>query len=226
MHGSRNPNFRAPSRAVSVSCVLSGESKIVQCDLSKIAATLDLDPAAKLLQFYTKSEIKFPESIIAKTSREVARKYLVHKTTTTSNFGQLSTAFRIHGLEVKIPFVGSDAASSEASSLMSSNSSDNPMGISGQSNGHGDHAILSVGTVELYSGEAVDEMCASGNLDGGVSRSSLLSGAFTGRNRAAPKVLEMLDVVELTSMHDSFSSNHWVSTVGLFDPCFYCFFYF
>jgi hypothetical protein len=217
MPGSRSPgtllqsNSRAPSRAVSVSCAFSGESKILQCDLSKIAATLDLNPAAKLLRFYTKTEIKFPESLIARSSRDVARKFLVHKTTTSSNFGQLSTAFRIHGLEVKVPLVGSEAASSEASSLMSSTTSDSPMSISKQFDGHGNLAVLSVDTVELYSGEAVDEMCASGNPDCGVSRSSVLTGTFTGRNRVAPKVLKMLDVVELTSSHDSFSSNHWVS---------------
>jgi hypothetical protein len=194
----------APSRAVSL-CFRNDEVfKSVQCDLSKIVVSVDLNPAAKLLQFYSKSEIKYPHKILEKSSREVARKFMVYKTATSSGFGDVSTSIRVHGLEVRVPYSydegdGTQTEASDSSELLPMN---------GKKEKYNCSVLVSAGTLELYGGQAVEEITAGAAGDSAQSKSSLWSGSYTGKKTV--KTMEMLDLVELTANHDSFAANNWV----------------
>ena len=193
--------------------------RTVQCDFALLSVTIDLDAVAKLIQFYLKSEIRYPDKVVAKSSREAARKFMVTKTTQTNPaFGNINSAVRILGLELRIPFaMNSGSASvnhvaSEASSLYSYGSSVN--GGSSGSNANVSVTVVAADAVELYGGSALDDMCAAQQTDFGTSKSSMWSGSLTSR-KVPVKTLEMLDLAELTANHDSFSSHHWVSCTNI-----------
>ena len=199
----------APSRAVSLLLCIEDGSKSVQCDFSKIGLNVDLDPAVKLLKFVESSKIVYPNKILAKSSRDVARKFMVYKTSNSSKLRSLSTAIRVHGLEISVPFTLNDASASEASSL-DSRRSDYMLGNEAtRVNPKNCTAVLVAETVEVYSGDAVDEIVAGSAIDLGQSPSSLWSSIFASK-RSTAKTMEMLDIVELTSSHDSFACTHWV----------------
>jgi hypothetical protein len=197
----------APGRAISLILCIEEGSKTIQCDFSTICLTVDLTPAAKLLQFVSKSEIIYPKPILAKSSRDVARKFMVYKTSNSSNLGGISTAIRVHGLEVTVPFTLNDTSASEASELDSSGSSEGHIGNETQKNNC--TAVLVADTLELYSGNAIDEIVAGTAIDLGQSRSSLWSGSVASK-KSTVKTIEMLDIEGLTSSHDSFACTHWV----------------
>lgn len=200
-------------RAVSLMICSDEAFKDVQCDLSKIAVTLDLVPATKLLHFYSKSEIKFPDRIVEKSSGDVARKFMVYKTSSQGRVGIINTAIRVRGLEVRVPLVkqDDDVESSEDSNVDLSNSYDDDSPFIAVGASPKSALIFSSGSLDIFSGAAVDEMSAVTDLS--ASRSSLFSGSFASRKTAAvpTKTLEMLDIAELTEATDSFSCRHVVS---------------
>ena len=205
---------RPPTRAITLLFNKDGAFKSVLCDLSKIAVTIDLNPAAKLLKFYSNSDIKYPHKILEKSSREVARKFMVYKTSNSSSFGDISTALRMHGLEVRLPYSyqRGDDISSEASEL--------DWSIGSSSLGRGDAAqkprrpihncsvLVVADTIELYGGQAVEEIVSADPSDLGQSRSSMFSGSHA--SKTTVKQLEMIDLAQLTANHDSFAANNWV----------------
>jgi hypothetical protein len=206
------------ARAVSLFLKDHDGKKTVECDVMELRVTIDLNSLSRLVQFYLKTEIRFPDKILPKSSREVARKFMVAKTAPSNGaLMHTNTAVRFIGLEVRVPFVtktnGSEGPSSEASSLDSYDSS--RAGDAPVANRTTCVAVLAAETVELYSGTAVDDMCAAQATDFGTSKTSVWSGSLTSR-KAPVKTLEMLNVAELTSSHDSFDSCHWVSFERLF----------
>ena len=212
------------SKAVSLGCSDDDGRRTVQCDFAQLSVTIDLDAVAKLIQFYLKSEIRYPDKVVAKSSREAARKFMVSKTTSTnSSFGNINTAIRVLGLEVRVPFPSGgdpslDHVASEASSLYSFGSSYKGS-VSGR-NPKNSVTVVAADAVELYGGSALDDMCAAQQTDFGTSKSSMWSGSLTSR-KVPVKALEMLDLPELTANHDSFSSHHWVrlTRCGYFVAC-------
>jgi hypothetical protein len=194
-------------RAVSLMLTTEDASKTIQCDFSRIGVTVDLNPAVKLLGFYSTSEIRYPDKILEKSSRDVARKFMIYKTAAQSKLGTLSTSIRVHGLEIKIPFCVNDSADSEASELNESNSYDNPESMTSS---HNSSLVFVADTFEVYSGMAVDEICEAVPADLGQSVSNMWNGSFTSKRDTTVKTLEMLDIAELTSSHDSFACTHWV----------------
>lgn len=203
------------TRALTLAVLLDGSSKEIQSDVSGITFTLDLVPLTSLLKFYSDTDIKFPDKILEKSSGDVARKFMVYKTTSGENLGSLNTAIRVYGLKVVVPLRVDDETSSEASELDASTNHDHFEGykISPKADKHS--VVFGIDEFELYGGSAVDDICSSAaaTQDFSASRGSLLSGSRISRRTIPTKTLNMLDVVELTSNNDSFSCNHWVSAV-------------
>jgi hypothetical protein len=199
-------------RAISLILSIDENYKDILCEFSKILLTLDLMPASKLVQFYARSEIKFPDRIVEKSSRDVARKFMVYKTTAQSSLKAINATVRVHGLEIRVPLSVDSSESSEASHVDASNSYDDDSLRTPLDSRPKAAWIISTDSLELYSGSPVDEFTAAATNDFGASRSSLFSGSVANRRAAPVKALEMLDIVELTSSSDSFSCRHVVST--------------
>ena len=210
-----------PRHAISLRFSKSGPSKTLQCDLSKIEISANVEPAQKLLHFYSRPNVKHPEDLLTKTSRDVARKIMVKKISngaTTKPLASITSAIRIHGIEVKIPFsfsdpqTDSDDSDLDSSFIFPGGSGNLPHGRQSKSY----TTILEQESFEFYSGIAVDELVQSaammsdahGPSAGSVAgERSLFS---TVRDQARIRTLELLDIGELTSSHDSFASNHFV----------------
>jgi hypothetical protein len=204
------PRVKASEHAVSL--ILNREESLnsVECDVSKIVVNANLAPVERLLSFHSKSEVNHPSKLIPKSSRDVARELMVRKIAASSRFGaHISIAFRLHGFEINVPFNFDEVEASETSDRSSSSSSDC---VSSRSQkpfqSLKSRAILSAGAIELYTGRVVEEMCAAEQEEQGIGSSSVASG-FTSKITTL-KSLKMIDVLELTSLHDSFDCSHWV----------------
>lgn len=210
------PQTIAPGQALSLLLCHKDGKRTMKCDFSKIGLTVDLTPAANLLKFYSSSQIVYPNYVLSKSSREVARKFMLSKTANTSTFGDMGMAIRVHGLELTVPFVFS-SASAAGESVSDHSEVDNPdysehlLGIETMvKQKKACKAVFVADTLELYRGAAVDEIVQGNMVDLGTSRSSLRSNSVTSK-RSTLKTLEMLDVMELTSSNDAFACTHWVS---------------
>lgn len=209
--------------AISLKFCKGGPTKTLQCDLSKIEVSANVGPAENLLRFYSRPDVKKPENLLIESSRDVARKIMVKKISnapTTKPLASITSAIRIHGIEVKVPFTFDnktyqlfDSEDSDLdSSLKLSNESDKF--LPGRKN-HRYSTVLELETLELYSGVAVDELIQSSAMmsdakDRSVASASLCSSI---RSQTFIRTLEMLDVAELTGANDSFASNHFVFTM-------------
>eukprot|EP00980_Cylindrotheca_fusiformis_P021400 scaffold8259_cov143-Cylindrotheca_fusiformis.AAC.18 len=207
------PRIKTSERAVSL--ILNREEGFnsIQCDISKIIANANITPIEKILSFHSEFDIKHPTELIAMSSRDVARELMVRKIAATSRFGaSISIAFRLHGFEVHVPFSldgleaskTSDSSSSSSSGYFSSRAP-NPI-RPGNS-----RATVSCDAFELYTGRVVEEMCTAAQEEQGLGSSSVASG-FASKITTL-KGLEMIDILELTSLHDSFDCSHWVSAL-------------
>jgi hypothetical protein len=214
----------APTRhAISLKFSKGGPTKTLQCDLSKIEVSANVGPAEKLFRFYSIPGVKQPEYLLIESSRDVARKIMVKKISnapTTKSLSSITSAIRIHGIEVKVPFTfdnktyhsfDSEDSDLDSSLLLSNELERFP---SGRKN-HLYSTLLELKTLELYSGVAVDELIHSAATisdakDHSVASASLCSSI---RSQSVIRTLEMLDVAELTRAHDSFASNHFVFTM-------------
>lgn len=208
-----------PRHAISLKFSKGRPTKTLQCDLSKIDVTANVEPAEKLLRFYSRQDVKRPENLLTKTSRDVARKIMVKKisnTNTTKSLAAITSAIRIHGIEVKVPFSfdlqtnhESDSGDSDLdSSFLLSNDSD-----PGRKT-HRYSTVLALENLEFYSGIAVDELIQSAAIMSDAKDRSVASGSLCNsvQSQALVRTLEMLDIAELTRAHDSFESNHFVFT--------------
>eukprot|EP00934_Nitzschia_sp_Nitz4_P002078 Nitzschia sp. Nitz4//scaffold140_size61219//29533//49080//NITZ4_006440-RA/size61219-augustus-gene-0.64-mRNA-1//-1//CDS//3329536227//2078//frame0 len=200
-------------RAISLAWQKEGKSNDIQCDFSRLTINLDLTPARKMLNFYTKTDIKYPDRILEKSSRDVARKFMVYKTSIHGPTGALSTAIRVHDIELSVPIELLKSDSSEASDVAESRILDIDSGLDIQTSQKTCAVVLATEHLDVYTGSAVDEICAAAS-DMAVSRSSMFSGSRAGRRGATVKTLDMLDIVALTSANDAFACRHWVSTLG------------
>jgi len=212
MYFTRSPSS-PPRQAISLKFSKEGPSKILQCDLSKIAISSNIESAEKLVRFYSRPDVKQPEKLLTKTSRDVARKIMVKKmsNTSTTSFSNITSAIRIHGIEVRIPFSFDQESDSELdSSYQFSHNLDESVG---KRQPHNYSTILEAGILELYSGNAVNELVQSAVVMSEGKDRSVASGSLpTHRSQTVIGTLEMLDIAELTRAHDSFASNHFVLT--------------
>ena len=199
----------------------SSSLKTLQCDLSKIELSANVESAEKLVRFYTRPNIKHPEDLLTKSPRDVARKIMVKKISndgTPKLLASISSVIRIHGIEVKIPFSyidqQSDSDDSDLDSfILSGDSGKVPLG----SEKRNCKTILELKSFEFYSGIGVDELVHSAALMSDAIDRSVASGAHCGNSacsggqgQAPMRTMELLDVAELTASHDSFASKHFV----------------
>ena len=215
-------NLVSPLRhAISLKFTKNGPIKTLQCDLSKIEITASVEPAEKLLRFYSRPNVKRPDKLLTKTSRDVARKIMVKKISndhTTKSLASITSAIRIHGIEVKVPFSielksdSSDDSELDESFLLSHGSDKLPL----EPRIHNYSTVLEVNSIELYSGIAVDELVQSAAVMFDRRDRSIGAGsnASSKRSQGIVRTLEMLDIVELAGSQDSFASNHFVFTMG------------
>jgi hypothetical protein len=205
---------RGPQRALSVMLRADESCKDIQCDLSGISLTVDLAPASKLLQFYSKTEIKFPDRVVEKSSRDVARKFMVYKTSSKQRFsGTLSAALHVQGIEIRVPFSrGTAATAEEASNVKAFDKDENDSLPPSNEILPRSALVFSINSLELHRGSYVENIVAVAQMnDRGVSTASQLSASIvTARAATAGKSLEMIDIIALTATNDSFSCKHIV----------------
>jgi hypothetical protein len=205
---------RGPQRALSVMLRADESCKDIQCDLSEISLTVDLAPASKLLQFYSKTEIKFPDRVVEKSSRDVARKFMVYKTSSKQRFsGTLSAALHVQGIEIRVPFSrGTAATAEEASNVKAFDKDENDSLPPSNEILPRSALVFSINSLELHRGSYVENIVAVAQMnDRGVSTASQLSASIvTARAATAGKSLEMIDIIALTATNDSFSCKHIV----------------
>jgi hypothetical protein len=212
-----------PRRAISLKYSKGGPTKTLQCDLSKIDISANIEPAKNLLRFYSRPDVNHPENLLPKTSRDVARKIMVEKISkvpTTKSLASMTSAIRIHGIKVKIPFSfehqsdnPSDSEDSDLdSSFLLSHGSE---GFPPKRKTHSYSTILELDNLELYSGIAVDELVQTAGMTSDAKDPSVASASLCSsiRSQTLIRTLEMLDIAELTGNYDSFASNHFVVTV-------------
>ncbi len=209
-----------PRHAISLKFTKGGPSKIVQCDLSKIEVSANVGAAEKLVRFYSRPDVKRPEKLLTKTSRDVARKIMVKKISNGAKakpLASITSAIRIHGIEVKVPFSldhnvdSEDDSELDSSFVMSSGLDQLPLRSGKQSYS----TILKVDSFEFYSGLAVDELIQSATMMSDAKDRSVASGSLCAsvHSQGLIRTLELLDIAELTASHDSFASHHFVFTV-------------
>ena len=202
----------APAITVVVSTDVS--YKNIQCDLSDILLTMDFSSIPKLLHFYSKSEIKFPNKVIEKSSWDVARKFMVYKTASNQGLaGSVSAALRVQGIEIRVPFFPGDDMGSEQQSYDETTQ----MGHEKNSLFPKDSLlqsalVFSIGSLDLRSGTYVEDIVAGAQInDRSVSGDSRFGDSATSTNELTGwKSLEMIDILALTAANDSFSCNHVV----------------
>jgi len=186
--------------------------------LSKIEISANIEPAGKLLRFYSRPDVKQPEALLTKTPRDVARKIMVKKMSNapTKSFAAITSAVRIHGIEVKVPFSFNQQSDSEDSELDSSYLFSHGSDVMSPRRQHHNYsAVIELDILELYSGNAVDELVQSATMMSDGRDRSVGSGSFSSvRSQTVVRTLGMLDIAELTDAHDSFASNHFVLTMG------------
>lgn len=203
---------RAADRAVSLVVNLDEGFSAASCDIAKVIVNTHLSPVERLLLFSSKSKVTYPSKLVPVSSRDVARELMLRKIAASSRFGaNISVALRIHGLEVNLPF----AAPSEVASSSSTSSSSRFSASSHRQVQEDKDSRLTfvVETLELYTGRVVEEMCAQ--EDQGFAGNSVASGFKS--KISTLKDLEMINIVGLTAMHDSFECNHWVITFQILD---------
>ena len=208
-----------PRHAISLKFTRDGPSnKTLQTDLSKIYLSVNLVPAAKLLNFYNGPDVNQPETLLTMSSRDVARKIMVKKIADgpTSAFAALSSAIRIHGVEIRVPYSFNEESDSEDSELDSSFIFDHGSDAICKDREQRNYSLyLESDIIELYSGNAVDELIQSSAMmfEGGKDNSVASESISSSRKQTVIKTLDMLNIAELAGTHDSFASNHFVLTM-------------
>ena len=95
-------------QAILVSVVSKEIGSQLQCDLCKAVVTVDLQAAAKIYAFFSNVQVTFPQPLIASTQVDELREYVFQrlaaaKTMWNNSNEGISSAFRLHGLEIAIP---------------------------------------------------------------------------------------------------------------------------
>jgi len=149
-----------------------------------------------------------------KSSRDVARKFMVYKTASSQRFaGNLSSSVRIQKIEIYVPFSsGEDDALQHDSYAEASQKSDDDSLLLHNDIVLRSALLFSVDSFELHSGSYVEDIVAGAQGSGHNSSASQLSGSnATARALSAGRSLEMIDIIALTAANDAFSSKNIVS---------------
>jgi hypothetical protein len=152
-------------QAVLVSLLMKKTGKQLQCDLSKVIVTCDLQAALKIYDFFTDVQVEFPKPLIGPTEISELRQYVTQFLATgnqglvASDHG-ISSAFRLHGLEIVVPGNGDSTSESVPSST--------PEGAVAVN--VGTRATVSMHLIEYYDGSLFEDILSLSNDAEDVSR--------------------------------------------------------
>lgn len=227
LQGPNMKSFKRSIRALTLFFSIDEKDKDIRCDIMKIALTADLTPVLKAVSFYSNTEIKFPDRIVEKSSRDVARKFMVYKTSSQQGkIGSFNASLKIQDIEIRVPFsYDHDTISEEHSDVEMSQRYDDEDAILPLH----DEILLqpafkfSIKNLEFYSGSYVDSIAVGGHTnDAGPigSTASLFSGSVPdSQSHATMAPLEMIDIVELLDANDSFACKNAVRLVIILSIC-------
>jgi hypothetical protein len=182
-------------QAVLVSLVWKQLGAQLQCDLSKVMATIDVHAAAKLVDFFADVRVTSPQPVIASTpvhelTAYVVRRLMLGKERRIDSSEYISRALRIHGVELKLP------CPDDRDSL---------------SRGAQAEVKISMNLVECYDGSFVEDICALSN-DFSEDMSRITEGMMSvmGNMDWQRRHLNMLAVSEIVTAQEAFSLRHSV----------------
>ena len=95
-------------QAMLISVVTKQTSSTLQCDLSKAVVTCDLSSVVKVVDFFANVEVTFPEPLVTPNKISRLRQYVLQSLAAedreSNKIGEgISSAIRLHGLEIAIP---------------------------------------------------------------------------------------------------------------------------
>ena len=159
----------------------------VQCDAAMIRLLFDLHSVEKTAAFLSRSSDNFPSPLLQDSPRDMVRHYVLRQNT-HAPFFSITASIRVFGIEAIFLSKSFDGSSAEYDT--------------------GSRCIVRAGTLEMYSGTAVDKLCPEDADDSVVEGKSPPRDIFvqaSGQTRS----LGMIGAKELLS--SSALSHRWVS---------------
>ena len=194
-------------QAVFVSLVKKQLGAQLQCDLSKVKATINVQAAVKLVDFFADIRVTSPHPSIARTPVHELRAYVMRRLALGKErridlSESISRALRIHGVELIMP------CPDERDSL---------------SRGAQAEVKISMNLVECYDGSFVDDVCALSN-DFSEDMSRLTEGTMSmvGNMGWQRRHLNMLDVSEIITAQQAFPLRRSVRLLSRWRELFSC----
>jgi hypothetical protein len=193
-------------QAVIVSLVWKRSGAQLQCDLSKVKATIDVEAASNLVDFFADVRVMSPQPVTAPTPVDELRAYVLRRLAIVKgrwidSSDCISRALRIHAVELRIPCPDdSDSFSRNSSSASESAiSRDAPAKVK-----------ITMNLVEYYDGSFVEDICAlASDFSEDISR--ITEGmSVMGNVDWVRRHLKMLDVPELITAQLPTPSRHSV----------------
>jgi N-terminal region of Chorein or VPS13 len=197
-----------PRDALSLSLVDNNNHNFLQCDASTIRGWIDPPTIFKLISFSSQSSALFPRPLLKRSPREEVRLYVLRNENPLSS---LNCSIRIHGYEISFPLKADKTGNGGNPRLAPDSFARTELPDPA--------AVLHCDIMELYSGSAVEELCASmeeWQAEGDVP--AYLGSLRSGHNKIETRQLSMLDVRKLLAANRSLLSSHWVSIYCLCSP--------
>jgi len=195
-------------QAILVSAVSMQMGTQLRCDLSKAIVSCDLQATVKIYDFFCSVDAAFPQPLIAQTRVEELRQCVLKRLSTVKQGlnnadGGVSSAIRLHGLEICIPGRGDD------DSLSRKDSGSSPDAV--VTNNKGANAKISLNLIEYYDGllfedilSIADDYAEEGSWKSNEKPLSMSDRGWQRRN------LNMIDVTKLVDGHYPSTSKHAV----------------
>lgn len=198
MAGLHTPTVNTPVDALSLSIVDKNKQNFVQCDTPIVRVWIDPVTIEKLMTFSSKKPALFPKQLLSRSPKEEVRLYVLQQN--QASFSALNCSIRIHGCDIALPL------KKEVATL------DRHVPHCLESPFPDPSVVLRCDMIEMYSGSAVEELCAimdswRPSEDVASSLPTTLSRHPTDETRR----LSMLDVPELVSMNANLLSSPRVS---------------
>jgi hypothetical protein len=194
-------------QAIIVSLVWKRSGAQLQCDLSKVEATIDVEAVSDLVDFFGDVCVMAPQPLIAPTPVDELRTYVLHrlamkKGSWIDSSHSVSRALRIHGVELRIPCPDDDDSFPRKSSSVS----ESVMACNAKA-----QVKISMNLVEYYDGSFVEDICALASDLSEDNMSRITEGmSVMGNVDWVRRHLNMLDVPELITAQLPTSSKHSV----------------
>jgi hypothetical protein len=192
-----------PRSAVTMSLVDKIDDNFLQCDVSQVCCCLHYQSLEKILDLLSSKTAHFPQPLLQKTPQEDVRLYILQQNS-GSLLMTLNCSIRIHGLELFLPEIDSNADTNfqVENGVKSLKSSSSDVG-----------SKVRCGMIEIYSGTAVEGLRSS---KADALYSDPLESSRNRRKNAQnrkneTRQLRMLDVSEILECRHTLLSYNWVS---------------